>query len=168
MPYYPNKEADLILLDMVNDLREQSYQPGQLNFGQPETTQFHNRNTRISIQPPSGVHFLLHYNRLDLQQLFGVLNLQIQDAEFETSHDLVPFLNSLYQDTQFTPEDFVLAPITSSAYPKSVTLIASPSSKILMGECSLAIIGNNPLNWILTQESQSLLTQENAPILIQE
>ena len=168
MPYYPDKAGHLILLDMVNDLRSANYQPGQLVFGQPETTLAHGRNTVVPIQPPQGTSFRLHYNRLDLQQLFGVRNLQFPDQSFETTRDLVAVLNAVYENASFTAEDYVNAPITVGAYPKTVTLMAAPDSVLMIGECQVTVTGQNALSQLLTEEGQAILTQEDAPIILED
>jgi hypothetical protein len=168
MPYYPDKAGPLILLDMVNDLRNATYQPGQLAFGQPEATVAHGRNTVLSVHPPQGTSFRLHYNRLDLEQLFGVRNLQFPDDDYQTSRDLVGVLNAIYVNASFTPEDFVNAPITVGPYPRTVTLIAAPDSVLVMGECQVTVAGQNTLAQLLTEEGQPILTQEGAPIILED
>lgn len=168
MPYYPNKTGPLILLDMINDLRQSNFQPGDLTFGLPEVSVNHNRNTVIAAQPAQGVNFLVYYNRLELQQLFGVLNLQIPDAAFQTARDLIPFLNTLYVNTQFVPEDIQNLTITPGSQSRSVTLIATPTSYLVRGECVVTIVGTNAATQILTVEGQPLLTLENEPIYIVE
>lgn len=168
MPYYPDKAGQLILLDIVNDLQDIVYQPGDLTFGLPEPAVNHNRNTVVTAQPAQGQGFLIYYNRLELQQLFGVLNLQIPDNAFETTRDLIPYLNTLYVGTQFVPEDIQDLTITPGAGARSVTLIANMNSYLVRGECVVTIAGTDSHLQILTVEGQPLLTLENEPILIVE
>ena len=168
MPYYPDKAGHLILLDMVNDLRSANYQPGQLVFGQPESTVAHGRNTVVAVNPPQGQGFLLHYNRLWLEQLFGVRNLQIPDNGYQSIFALLGVLNGVYQDTMFTASDFVDTPISQSSYPKTVTLIASNNSYLVAGSCTIQLTGQNSLLQILTEDGLPILTQEDTPIILEE
>jgi hypothetical protein len=146
--------APKILIDLINAANGTEFTLGDMSFGAPIAGTVEDLNTDVTATANGTTTWsgsaLLHYNRLDLNVLFGATGLTVQlQPGWTTTIDILPAINAAY-GLMLTSDDIASAALATGG---DQVITAKATSLIYFGTytlqlkavpLALAITGNAP------------------------
>lgn len=145
------KNADQIIIDLINEANATALTPADITFSVPTETESGNRNTAITITAVANSGYTgtrdLTYDRVDLAQVPGSRNKEFNIGSVTSVFGLLPAINAAYgiNLTEADVEDTAMPTFEGTDPLEKATLVitAKPGSLVYRGSVELVIDGND-------------------------
>lgn len=139
--FFPNKAADLVMVDMINAQFQSNAQRSDFVFGTPIVNDNPFVNTVMSVNVVAGPLFgrltEVYYNRLNFAQLLTPRNISLPEGSYANVSDLLPLIKQNYnidiRTTDIIDSTIELATTDETPAAKTIRIAASGPSIAFYG-----------------------------------